>query len=99
MTAALLAALVLTVVIEGFIAAAVLRRFLWLETTAIQLTTWPIAQLLYWRSGRFWPIELGVAVVEVLLWRAVVSLTWRRAVAVSVAANGVTAAIGWWMAA
>lgn len=93
MTAPLLLALTLTIVAEGLIAAAILRRFVWLESAAIQFTTWPVARFLLWRTGSFWTIELGVAVVEMLLWRVVVSMSWRRAALVSIAANGATAAI------
>jgi len=97
-TAPLVLALALTVVLETLIAAVVLRRFLWIEALAIQCTTWPLAQLLLWRTGRFWPIELGVALAEIALWRMVVTMTWRRAAAVSVIANGVTAIIAFlWM--
>ena len=93
MTAPLVLALALTVVIETLIAAVILRRFLWIEAVAIQCTTWPLAQLLLWRTGRFWPIELGVILAEIALWRLVVTTTWRRAAAVSVIANGVTAGV------
>jgi hypothetical protein len=92
-TASLLLALLLTIGTETLIATAILRRFVWIETLAIQCTTWPVAQLLLWRTGRFWPIELGVALAEIALWRMVVTTTWRRAAAVSVIANGVTAVI------
>ena len=91
----LAAAFLLTVAVEGLIAAAVLRRFYWLEAAAIQLTTWPIAQTLLWRGGRFWLIELGVAVVEIFLWQLVLAIPLRRAAAVSIAANAATAAIAW----
>ena len=87
------AALALTILIETAIAIAVLRRFVWLESIAVQCTTWPFAQLLAWRTGAFWPIELGVAIVETFLWRAVISMSWRRAAIVSLVANGVTAAV------
>jgi hypothetical protein len=90
---ALALALALTVVIETFIAAVILRRLLWMEALAIQCTTWPLAQLLLWRTGRFWLIELGVALAELALWRMIVTTTWRRAAAVSIAANGMTAII------
>ena len=93
MTAPLVAALALTIGIETLIATAILRRFVWLEAMAIQCTTWPAAQLLLWRTGRFWPIELGVVLVEIVLWRMIVTTTWRRAIALSVLANGVTALI------
>lgn len=93
MTASLVVAFALTIIVETIIASAILRRFVWLESAAIQCTTWPVAQFLLWRTGTFWPIELGVALVEALLWRAVVSMSWRRAAMVSLAANGATAAI------
>ena len=93
MTASLVVALALTIGIETLIAALILRRFVWIEATAIQLTTWPVAQLLLWRTGMFWPIELGVVFVEIVLWRMVMTMTWRRAVAVSMMANGVTAVV------
>ncbi len=86
-------ALAITIIVEGAIASAILRRVPWLETIAIQLTTWPLAQWLLWRTGAFWPIELGVAIVETLLWRAVLPMSWRRAALVSFVANGGTAAI------
>lgn len=87
------AALAITIVVEGAIASALLRRVPWLETIAIQLTTWPVAQWLVWCTGAFWPIELGVAVVEVVLWRVVLPMSWRRAALVSFATNGVTVLI------
>lgn len=93
MTAALAAALALTIAVEGLIAAAILRRFVWLESIAIQCTTWPVAQYLLWRTGSFWPIEAGVAVAEIVLWRIVLPISWRRAVAVALAANAATAAL------
>jgi hypothetical protein len=86
-------ALAITILAEGIIASAILRRIPWLETIAIQLTTWPIAQWLLWRTGAFWSIELGVTIVETLFWRAVLPLSWKRATLVSCAANGATVAI------
>lgn len=86
-------ALALTIVVEGIVASAILRRVPWLESSAIQLTTWPIAQWLLWRTGAFWPIELGVVIVETLLWRIVLPISLRRAALVSVVANAVTAMI------
>jgi hypothetical protein len=93
MTASLFAALAITIIVEALIAAAILRRFLWIESIAVQCTTWPVAQWLLWRTGKFWPIELGVIVAETLLWRIVVPMSWRRAVVVSSVANAVTAVI------
>ena len=39
-------AFALTVVIESVVAAIILRRFCWLESTLIQCVTWPIMALL-----------------------------------------------------
>ena len=89
----LVLAFVLTIVVETFIASTILRRFCWVESTAIQMTTWPVAQLLAWRTGRFWPIEAGVVLVEAVLWRIVLPMSWRRAAVVSLITNGATAAI------
>ena len=86
-------ALAITILAEGIVASAILRRIPWLETLAIQLTTWPIAQWLLWETGAFWPIELGVVVAEVVLWKVVLPMSWKRAAAVSFAANAVTIAI------
>jgi hypothetical protein len=41
----------------------------------------------------FWPVEAGVIVAEVALWRIVLPLSWRRAAFISIAANAATAAI------
>lgn len=86
-------ALALTIVVEGLIAAAILRKFVWLESTAIQLTTWPVAQWLSWRGGNFWMIEAGVFVVEIALWRIVLPVTWRKAIVVSFVSNATTTLI------
>ena len=92
-------ALATTIVVEGAIASAILRRVPWLETIAIQLVTWPVAQWLVWRTNLFWPIELGVAVAETVLWRVVLPMSWRRAAVVSFVANGVTALIAYFVSA
>lgn len=89
----LVLAFLLTVATETLIASAILRRFCWIESTAIQMTTWPIAQLLAWRTGRFWTIEMGVVIVETVLWRLVIPMSWRRAGVLSLITNGATAAI------
>ena len=99
MTATLFVALALTITIEGLIAAAILRRFVWIESGAIQFLTWPVAQMLLWRNVSLWTIELGVALVEIVLWRLVVSMSWTRAALVSFAANGATAMIAWLLSA
>lgn len=93
MNASLIVALALTIGIETLIATVILRRFVWIEALAIQCTTWPAAQLLLWRTGMFWPIELGVVLIEIVLWRMVATMKWQRATVVSILANGVTAVI------
>lgn len=91
MIAQLLLAFALTVVVEGLIASALLRRIVWLENLGVQCATWPIAQALLWRGVAFWPIELGVAIVEMVLWRMLATRSWLRAALVSLAANAATA--------
>ncbi|HEX6095079.1 MAG TPA: hypothetical protein VF432_02055 [Thermoanaerobaculia bacterium] len=86
-------ALAITIVVEGVVAPAILRRVPWLETIAIQLVTWPAAQWLLWRTGAFWRIELGVFIAETLLWRLVLPMPLRRAALLSLVTNGVTATI------
>jgi hypothetical protein len=87
--------LVLGILVEGLIAAAVLRRFCWTEMTAIQLFTWPAAVLLVSSIGRFWVVESGVAVVETGLWMLIAPIRFRTALFLSFAANTVTAFLGW----
>ena len=89
----MIVALALTIAVETALASLFLRRFVWLEALLIQCATWPFAQLLLWRTGKFWTIEAGVAIVEVLLWRAVLPMSWRRAALVSLLCNGATALI------
>jgi hypothetical protein len=86
-------ALAVTIVVEGAIASVIVRRVPWLETIAIQLATWPVAQWFVWRTGAFWPVEVGVMLVETLLWRIVLPIPLRRAALASFASNGITAAI------
>lgn len=91
MIAALLLALGITILVEGAIAAAILRRSVWIDSTIIQCLTWPFAQMLLWRGAGFYAIEAGVAIVETLLWRAIAKCAWPRAIAVSLATNAATA--------
>lgn len=93
-----LAALLLTVVIEGFVATLLLRRAVWLESTAIQLITWPAAQILVWRGEHLGLVELGVAIAEAMLWPLIVSMPLRRAALVSIVTNAVTAGIAFLLA-
>ncbi len=96
---ALVLALLTTIVVETVVVSAILRRFVWLQSLAIQLLTWPVAQFLAGRGGRLWLIELGVFLVEIVLWRFILPAPWRRAGVLSLAANGVTAAIAFGLAA
>lgn len=93
MTAALILALLATIAIETLIVSLILRRFTFLPTLAIQLVTWPIAQLLVLRGANLWPVECGVFVAEAILWRYILPTTWRHAAWLSLAANGVTTLI------
>ena len=96
---ALVLALIATIVIETVVASLILRRLVWLQALAIQLMTWPIAQTLVSNGARLWLVELGVFVAEIVMWRLILPATWRKAVLVSLAANGVTAAIAYAIAA
>jgi hypothetical protein len=87
-------AFALTVVIETLVAAIILRRFCWLESTLIQCVTWPIMALLVLWLHHVIIVEIGVGVVEAWLWMLVLPIGWRKAAVVSFAANGVTTAIG-----
>ena len=90
----MLYALLATIVIEALIASAILRRFVWWQSLVVQLLTWPLAQYLVWHGARLWLIEMGVFVVEAVLWRLLLrTISWPRAIVVSLATNGVTAAI------
>ena len=87
-------AFALTIVIEGLVAALILRRFFWLESTLIQCVTWPVMALLVLWLHRVVVLEIGVGVVEAWLWMLVVPMGWRKAALLSLVANGVTTAIG-----
>jgi hypothetical protein len=87
-------ALTLTILVEGCVAAAVLRKFFWVETTLIQFTTWPVVAVLLPLVGHLLLIELGVGIAETFLWALVLPIGLRRAAAISFVANGVTTAIG-----
>ena len=86
-------AFALTVVVEGCVAAAILRQFYWLQTFFIQLVTWPVVALIGPRHLLL--VEAGVAVAETLLWAIVLPIGWRRAALVSFAANAATTLIGY----
>lgn len=86
-------AFALTVAVEGCIAAAILRRFYWLQTFFIQLVTWPLVAVIGVRHLLI--VEAGVALVETVLWAIVLPIGWRRAALVSIAANAATTLIGY----
>jgi len=96
---ALLLALLATIVLETLVVSLILRRFVWLQSLAVQLVTWPVAQSLVSRGAKLRLIELGVVLAEVVLWRFLVRVTWPKAALLSAAANGVTAAIAFAIAA
>ena len=96
---ALVLALIATIVIETLVASLIVRRLVWLQALAIQLMTWPIAQTLVSNGARLWLVELGVFVAEIVMWRLILPATWRQAAVLSFAANGVTAAIAYAIAA
>ena len=87
-------AFALTVGVEGVVAALILRRFFWAQTFVIQLFTWPLAVLLA-PMIRLPLLELGVASVETLLWALVLPIGIRKAAIVSIAANTVSALLGY----
>jgi len=41
----------------------------------------------------WYAVELGVLIAEILIYRTVTRLTWRRAIAAATLANGITAAL------
>lgn len=48
-----------------------------------------------YRAGLWW-IEAAVVLVEAVVFRLVLRLAWPRALAVSLAANALSMAVGWW---
>ena len=88
-------AIALTILVEGFVAALILGRGRWIEAAAIQAVTWPAATTLIASTGLFWPVELGVACTESILWLLVVPISVRKSILISFVANLITAAIGW----
>jgi hypothetical protein len=70
------------------------RRVVVAGAVAVNLFSHPLAHFT-WNSGAasYGAIEIGVAFVEVLGYRLAVGLSWRRAIALSALANGVTVAL------
>jgi len=87
-------ALLLTIVIEGCVVAIILRKFFWLETTVIQLVTWPVVAVLVPLVHHLFLIEFGVGVAETWLWALLLPIGWRKAAVVSFVANGLTTTVG-----
>lgn len=59
---------------------------------------WHVASRLspaQYRAGLWW-IEAAVVLVEALVFRLALGLAWPRALAVSLAANALSMAVGWW---
>ena len=93
-----LTAFALTVAIELPIIAALAprdrRRRALGDAFAANLLTHPAAWFLVRSLAAPWSVtELGVAVVEALVYRAVTRMSWARAAIASGCANGVTAAL------
>jgi hypothetical protein len=93
LSVALILALLATIAIETLIVSLILRRITFFPTLAIQLATWPIAQLLVIRGANLWVVECGVFIAETILWRFILPTNWRSAAWLSLAANGVTTVI------
>ena len=93
-------ALLVTLVCELALAAALVRRGVRRRVVGdallLNLLTHPVANMVHAAiGGGFVGIELGVIAVELLGYRAVTGLSWRRAALVAVVANAVTAALSW----
>ena len=93
-----LEAFALTCAIElpvvALIASRGLRRRAAGDSLAANLLTHPAAWYLVRSAGLPWfAAEIGVAAIELLVYRRVTRLSWLRAAAASLAANGVTAAL------
>lgn len=70
------------------------RRRIAVDSLLANLTTHPLAWFLHGHGlVGWWAVELGVAVTEAVVYRAVTRVSWPRAVVASGLANGVTAAL------
>lgn len=65
-----------------------------LYSLLINLVSWPLAILLYDLFGLFWIIEIGVFILESVLIKYLVEISWKKAIFISFIANLITALIG-----
>jgi len=94
------AAFLLTVALELPIVLALVpphvRRRAWVDGLAVNCVTHPLAWWAVLHQGvGWWPVEGVVTLTELVSYRGVTGLSWRRAALVACAANGVTAALSW----
>jgi hypothetical protein len=87
--------LVATIVIEGAVALVVagrgMRRAALLCSVFANFLTHPLLTILHGiHDVPLPPLELAVMAVEALAYRRAAGLSWRRAITVSIVANGVT---------
>lgn len=76
------------------------RRATVLAALALNLLTHPLATALSWLAGTSWlALELAVTLAELLGYRALAPLPWRRASALAVLANLLSALAGLVLAA
>lgn len=74
------------------------RRRIAVDSLFANLTTHPLAWFLYGHGlVWWWAVELGVAVTEAVVYRGVTRLSWPRAVGASGLANGITAALSFFV--
>ena len=93
-------ALALTLAVELAVVAAFAgrgrRRFVLLVALLVNLFTHPLACAAYWDGiASFTTIEILVVAAETIGYRFAARLDWRRAAALAVGANTVTAAMSW----
>ena len=95
----LLAILVATIVIETLIALLLRRRGqlqversqIMSDVPLVNLFTQPLANLAFRSFGApFAVVELAVILVELLIYKKIMSLSWRSAAGLSIATNGAT---------
>jgi hypothetical protein len=93
-----LAALGLTIFVEGAVVTLVQRRDLrrvLLAAILVNACTQPIASALYQYGVAPWlAIEIAVILLETVLYRLLLSLGWARAAAISLLANAASALVG-----
>jgi hypothetical protein len=65
-----------------------------LYSLLINLVSWPLAILFYDLFGLFWIIEIEVFILESVLIKYLVEISWKKAIFISFIANLITALIG-----